>query len=83
MAYDAHKIMIDAYKFANIMLSQNEPLSEEKIAILKSDNILASKYGKALMENVVLGAIQAYHGQLRLELLKQGIDIGNIYYEDD
>lgn len=82
MAYDAHKIMNDAYTFANTMLSLKEPLSEEKIITLNSDDVLASKYGKSIMENVVLGAILAYHEQLREELLKQGIDVGDIYYEE-
>ena len=82
MAYDAYKIMTDAYIFANTMLNINEPLSEEKVIALKSDDVLATKYGKALIENVVLGAIFAYHKQLREELLKQDIDIGNFDYEE-
>lgn len=82
MSYDAHKIMTDAYIFANTMIDIKEPLSEQRILDLKSDTVLATKYGKLLMENVVLGAISAYHKQLRENLLVQGLDIGEFDYDE-
>lgn len=82
MSYDAHKIMTDAYTFANTMIDIKEPLSEQRILDLKSDTVLATKYGKLLMENVVLGAISAYHKQLRENLLVQGLDIGEFDYDE-
>lgn len=78
--FDAHKVMTKAYEFASVMVMQetkDEKLSVQKVTTLQSATAYGSKYGRTLVDSLVLGAILEYHSQLRAVLLEKGIDIGD------
>lgn len=77
MSLDLYEVMKSAYQFAGEMLLK-PPLSIDTITTLRSKEVLASQYGQRLMDSVIAGAIFEYHNQLREELLKHGIDIGEM-----
>lgn len=77
MSTDLYEIMHGAYEFAGAMTLE-PPLTIDKIKTLRSEGVLASPYGRKLMDAVIAGAILEYHNQLRKELLNHGIDIGEM-----
>lgn len=82
MAIDLYEIMKSAYLFADYMVFPHH-VTIDDAKLFKSDTVLASKYGKSIMDAVIAGAISEYHDQLREELMKHGIDIGEMLPIDD
>ncbi len=83
MLIDGIDIIKEANEFASIMLREaikDKPLSIDLYKLLKSPAVLSSEYGKRIVDNIVLGAIAAYHAQLREKLLELGIDIGEMTF---
>lgn len=81
MEVNGYEIMKSAYFFANEMINRkikDEPLTIDVIKDIRSPMILTTKYGKDLVENLILGAIEEYHTQLREKLMESGIDIGEM-----
>lgn len=69
------EVMNDAYDFANCMFStklSKEPCSAEHLSVFDS------KSQKIFIENLIAGAIFAYHEALQKELAEQGVFIPEI-----
>lgn len=83
MSININDIISHADAFANQMLLEqlkvNGEFSVSRLNDLKSTNILNNQYGYFTALNLIVGAIDAYHSQLRKELIeKVNIDIGEI-----
>ncbi|GEM_PF-717764 len=76
---NVYEVINSANSFANEMIKTNlhrHPVSSEEKLKIHSEEILSTNQGRTYVDNMVLGAIIAYHNQLREVLLKSGIDIG-------
>ena len=83
MNIDVYEVIQDASTFTSAILpdilkKRRGHFSIKEFKLLQSENILTSDIGKDYVDNMILGAIVAYHEQLRNTLLEKGIDIGDI-----
>ncbi len=84
MHFDYKEILGGAIVFANERLKQKQSkpsLSQLPATPLEFDKIIASDYGTEYACDLILGAIDTYHEQLREALLDHGIDIGDFISE--
>lgn len=84
MQIDGYTVITEANAFASQMLfnSSKEPISIDFIKLIKSPTVLASNYGKSIVDNLILGAVSSYHNQLREKLLEAGINIGEMVFKE-
>lgn len=76
-------IMKEASEFANQYLAnelkKSGHLTEETIRFIHSPNFFSSQIGRNFIGNLLLGALESYHSNLRAKLLEESnIDIGEM-----
>lgn len=84
MQFNYEEILSGAIIFANERLKQKHsesPLYQLPTTPLEFNKIMSSDYGTEYACDLILGAIDTYHEQLREALLGHGIDIGDFISE--
>ena len=77
---DIVKIQDEASAFAfNLWTNaKKEHLKESELTAMFESDFSGMENGKVFLMGLILGAIEEYHYQLREELIKSGIDIGEM-----
>lgn len=84
MDINGWEIIQTAHAFSNQMLNdqiKKEPITIDVIKDVRSPQVLATKYGTDIVTNLIIGALEEYHSQLRDKLLESGIDIGEMSFD--
>ena len=82
MNFNIYELLAKAHQFAQGLYishvkDKTNRFTLDDIHTMQSPQILNSEYGPVWVEGMSLGAISAYHDQLRSSLLERGIEIGD------
>ena len=82
MNIDLCKVVDSAFLFASTIINERK-LTVSELECRKKSVLFNSQFDQDFVANLILGAIQSYHYQLKDILEEKGVDIGELAFNGE